>query len=124
MQKTVHDFAYAHRHQIASKVDLATDCGIGEGYLNLSPDCWSLRRIALNVEHQFHKIEWVALARVCADGKQRKPIRIESQGGTGWDVSMLRAGHRLPRLPCKKIPGGNGAIEAYRGNVRSRDCHL
>ena len=46
MQKTVHDFAYAHRHQIASKVDLAADCGIGEGYLNLSPDCWSLRRIA------------------------------------------------------------------------------
>lgn len=35
MQKTVHDFAYAHRHQIASKVDLhATDQGgIGEGYI-------------------------------------------------------------------------------------------
>ena len=70
MQKTVHDFAYAHRHQIASKVDPQwSRVGLGKDTF-LSPQYWSLHRIALDVKHRFHRIQWVVLARVCAEGSR------------------------------------------------------
>ena len=64
---------------------------------------------------------WVALARVCADGKQRKPIRIESQGG-------INAESRAQRLPCnlksqvemvqlKRTEGTFGAVTATFNQV-------